>query len=143
MKRVFVLIAALLLVSLYTHAQDEKVKIQSVVINFFDGLSKLNSDEIKANCTADFVLLENGKVWNTDSLINFIAPLKTMNFKRANTLKFISTDQNNEVAWVSYYNTADITLNAQQMNLKWLESAVLIKEKDGWKIKLLHSTVIK
>ena len=53
-----------------------------------------------------------------------------MNFKRVNTLNFIRTDQKNEVAWVSYYNTADMTINARHLNEKWVESAVLIKEKD-------------
>ena len=143
MNKIIILACFLILPSLYLIAQPEKAAIQSSVTNFFDALSTINIDQLKSDCTSDFVLLESGKVWNIDSLINIISPLKAMTFKRVNTLNFITTDQKNDVAWVSYYNTADMTINARHLNEKWVESAVLIKEKDSWKIKLLHSTVIK
>ena len=130
----------LIFCSAIASAQDDSIK--ATIVRFFDGLTELNESKLKESTTADFILLENGEVWNLDTLINRIRPRKQMNFKRVNSFNFINTQQNAEVAWVSYENTADITMNDKQRTVKWLESAVLKKQSGKWRIVLLHSTVI-
>ena len=65
---------------------------------------------------------------------------KNAGIKRINKFQFIKTEQNGDIAWVSYHNTAEFSLNEKQQTINWLESAVLRKENGRWKIKLLHST---
>ncbi len=89
------------------------------------------------------MLLEDGAVWNTDTLISKVNQLKALDFSRTNRLNFIRTEVKGNTAWIAYHNAADITINGQKMTMQWLESAVLIKEGKEWKIKVLHSTVIK
>ena len=55
----------------------------------------------------------------------------------------METEQKGDMAWVSYHNTADLSVQTKKMKVQWLESAVLIKEGQHWKIRLLHSTEIK
>lgn len=75
-----------------------------------------------------------------DTLVSKISVRKNSGIKRVNKFQFIKTEQNENIAWVSYHNTADFSLNEKQQTVNWLESAVLKKESGRWKIKLLHST---
>jgi pimeloyl-ACP methyl ester carboxylesterase len=113
------------------------------IIGFFDGLSLIREDLLFEHTTKDFVLLEAGMIWNNDTLINRIRPLKNTNFERKNSFTFLSTKQQGNVAWVSYWNQATINRNGKSSTLKWLESVVLVREMGRWKIQLMHSTPMK
>ncbi|WP_121356940.1 nuclear transport factor 2 family protein [Flavisolibacter nicotianae] len=121
----------------------EQAQVNQAVNNFFDGIAALDAKTMKQYTTKDFLLLEDGAVWNMDTLANKLNPLKTMNFSRTNHLDFIQTEVEGSIAWVAYNNTADMSVNGQKMNVRWLESAVLVKEGKDWKIKMLHSTPLK
>lgn len=110
---------------------------------FFEGLSLIREDLLFEHTTKDFVLLEAGMVWNNDTLIKRIAPLKSTNFERKNNFTFLSTKQQGDVAWVSYWNQAIINRNGKTSTPKWLESVVLIRASGRWKIQLMHSTPIR
>ena len=87
--------------------------------------------------------MEDGAVWNMDTLTNKLSPLKTISFSRTNHLDFIQTEVKGTTAWVAYNNTADMNVKGQKRNVRWLESAVLVKEGKEWKVQLLHSTTLK
>jgi hypothetical protein len=115
--------------------------VHKTVINLFDALSNRDSGTLKANCTADILLFENGKVWNIDTMMRAISKLKKLNeYKRINKIEFIHTEVHNDVAWVTYHNQADIAVNGKHQVVKWVETVILINEKNKWKIKILHST---
>src|SRR5215203_1954438 len=128
--------------SLTAFCQKEKDSIEASISRFFDGLSEINPDKLKAYATADFILLEEGQVWNMDTLITRVTAPRNPGMRRINKFEFIKTEQTGNIAWVSYHNTADFSLNEKQQRVQWLESAVLRKESGRWKIKLLHSTRI-
>lgn len=118
--------------------------VQQTVIQMFDALSNRDSVRLKLYCTDDITLYEYGQVWNLDTLITRAIRLNTeTTFKRINTLDFINTTISRDAAWATYYNQAAITLKGQQRTVKWLETVVLLKEEKRWKIKVLHSTLIK
>lgn len=110
------------------------------IVRFFDGLSLLNDTLIRENTTADFLLLEHGEVWNCDTLLRRISPMKGRAFKRVNEFKFIRTQIKGKTAWVAYDNKAFITVDNRQRTLHWLESATLRYHKGRWRVALLHST---
>ena len=125
------------------HAQKDQRKIEASIVGFFNGLSLLNQDTLSYYTASDFQLLEDGEVWNLDTLVNKIMPRKNSKVQRINKFEFIKVEQNGSMAWVSYNNQADFRLGEKQQTLKWLESAVLIKDKGRWKIQMLHSTKLK
>jgi ketosteroid isomerase-like protein len=45
-----------------------------------------------------------------------------------------------DFAWIAYVNRGSIKDASGTENVTWLESAVLQKEKDAWRIRFLHST---
>jgi ketosteroid isomerase-like protein len=69
--------------------------------------------------------------------------MKGVDFKRVNSFDFLQTEVRGNTAWTSYFNQADMQINGTPRQVRWLESAVLVKEAGGWKVKVLHSTVIR
>jgi ketosteroid isomerase-like protein len=126
--------------SIKSFCQIEKDSIEASISRFFDGISEIDADKLRAYATDDFILLEDGHLWNIDTLVNKISARKGSGIKRVNKFQFIKTEQAENIAWVSYHNTADFSLNEKQQTVNWLESAVLKKESGRWKLKLLHST---
>ena len=127
-------ISILLLVTLLSfglNAQSKKSstreEVHHTVTVFFDGIAALDSTVMKEHTTKDFLLLEGGAVWNLDSLLQKLIPLRSKNFSRINQLDFIQIEVTGNVAWVAYHNSAQIKVNGQERNVRWLESAVLEK----------------
>lgn len=142
MRKSICLSLFMILLASSSFAQKEKKGIEACIAGFFEGLSLIDSNKIKANATADFMLLEDGEVWNMDTLIAKVYVRENSGIVRVNKFEFIKTEQEGNLAWVSYYNYADFSMNEKKQSVKWLESAVLKKEGNVWKIKLLHSTRI-
>ena len=126
---------------LLTKSQQE---VQQAVVQMFEALSKRDSVSLKAHCRADISLYEYGQVWNIDTLINKAIKMNTaIDFKRSNTFDFISTETDKNTAWVTYRLSSVITKENKETVLLWLETVVLSRHNKMWKVKHLHSTLLK
>ena len=127
--------------------EADKASIKNLVLESFNDIwSTLNSKNIDKYYTKDFLLLENGEVWNNDSIANYLdnAILRKPNPKRMNTIEIIEIKVANKMAWVAYQNYATFsTDNKIIRKAHWLESATAILTENGWKLEMLHSTRIK
>lgn len=145
-QKIKVLFVSLLLSSI-TSAQttsSEQVTVQQTIVKLFDALSNRDSVSLKAWSTADITLYEYGELWNIDTLIHKAIKLNTAKeFVRTNTFDFIHATVDNKMALVNYRLQSVITRDGQQATVQWLETVVLLKEKNQWKVKHLHSTLIK
>ena len=118
--------------------------IQQILVKMFDALSNRDSVSLKNYCTADITLYEYGQVWNIDTLIlKAIIQNLAADFKRTNSFDFINTLADKTTASVIYRLQSAITRNGKQEKIQWLETVFLVKERRQWKIKHLHSTLIK
>lgn len=147
MKKIALLIT-ILATSTIIKAQQlltkDRQKVQETVIEFFEALSNRDSIDLKKHAAADIVLFENGSIWNADTLIHKAIELNTASdFKRINTIDFISTTVNKNTAWASYNLHSEIIANGKKGTVQWLETVIVLKKKKIWKITLLHSTLIK
>ena len=142
-----ILMLVLLLLSLITSAQNSTKKedaVQQTVVKLFDALSNRDSISLKAVSTADITLYEYGGVWTIDTLILKAITLNTAKeFARTNTFDFIQTTVDKKMAFVNYRLQSVIIRDGKQAILQWLETVVLIKVQNKWKVKHLHSTLIK
>ena len=68
---------------------------------------------------------------------------QSADFKRTNSFEFINTTVDKTTAWVTYRLQSVIIKDGKQSTVQWLETVVLVKEKKQWKVKHLHSTLIK
>lgn len=119
-------------------------EIQHTMINFFEALSNRDSVSLKNYSTTDIRLFEYGRVWTLDTLIRRVIKLNTAtDFKRVNTLEFMNSSVDKKTAWATYNLHSEITREGKQTSMHWLESVILVKEKKKWRVKVLHSTLIK
>ena len=144
MNKILLLLSASFIINLSTAvAQSDEIAIKQSITKLFDGLSLLDEAAIREELTDDFQLLEDGHVWNADSLVSVLQKVDKATFSRINRFEFLKVEQKGNFAWVSYFNYAGITVKDRNYNLKWLESAVLLKTRNRWRIAFLHSSRIK
>ena len=150
MKRVNTIIMMMLLSTIsfgQGSNETDKLLIKKVIVDSFNEIwSELNPKNIDKYYTKDFLLLENGEVWNNDSIATHLdnAKLKKQVPKRENKIEIIDIKILNGMAWVAYQNYATISIeNKIIRKAHWLESATAIQTENGWKLEMLHSTRIK
>lgn len=150
MKRLSSIIVMMFLTTLsfsQVSTETDKTLIEKLVIESFDGIwSELNSGNIHKYYTNDFLLLENGEVWNNDSIASYLdkAILRKPIPKRVNTIEIIEVKVANGRAWVAYHNYATISIDGKiTRKAHWLESANAVLTGEGWKLEMMHSTRIE
>ena len=109
------------------------------VKELFAAMSNRDGEAMRKTATEDFQLLEHGEDWSMQKLVDAVQP-KGKPRERKNFFKQIRARQNGDMAWVSYWNKAEIRSESGLRTLVWLESAVMVKDDDRWKVQLLHST---
>lgn len=109
------------------------------VKELFAAMSRHDGKAMQQTATMDFQLLEHGEDWPMQKLIDAVQP-KGKPYERKNFFKQIQARQKGDVAWVSYWNKAEIRREGKLRTLVWLESAVMVREDNRWKIQLMHST---
>ena len=109
------------------------------VKELFAAMSNHDGKAMQETATEDFQLLEHGEDWTMQKLVDAVQP-KGEPYERKNFFKQIRARQQGDVAWVSYWNKAEIRRESGLRTVVWLESAVMVREDGRWKIQLLHST---
>jgi ketosteroid isomerase-like protein len=146
MKKSLLTIVLLLTLLPFVNAQSsptsKQQSVQKTVIDMFQALADRDVAKLKYHCTQDVLILESGAVWNIDSLTRRVSGNTVTDFKRVNTFEFVETKLEGNIAWTTYYNQADITRNGKTRVVKWLETAILVKEDGQWKVKTLHSSLL-
>jgi hypothetical protein len=122
-------------------AQNAESPQYRTVKDLFAAMSAFDYDRMRSVVTTDFHLLEAGEVWDIDTLISAVKPGDEP-YVRRNFFRLIRSESNDDVAWVSYWNKATITLPDSVSEWIWLESALLVNENGEWKLQLLHSTPV-
>lgn len=127
--------------------QEEKQIAKNLIQGAFDDLwSAADSTKINHYHTTDFIILEQGKVWNNDSIKLYMRKklARTKRLKRTNRMDYISIEKYEKSMYIAYYNYANFWKSDTIINkASWLESALAIKTSEGWKLKWMHSTRIK
>lgn len=122
-------------------------QIKDLITNSFQKIfSNMDPQALETYCTQDFLLLETGEVWDMAKMRNYIkrASEQRTQVKRINYFDFIEIKIEGKMAWVAYYNKAEFKSGDEIVReMNWLESATAILTEDGWKLQLLHSTLVK
>lgn len=147
MRKMLLLLSALICIT-SLHAQQSssrnQLTVEQTVVKFFDALSSRDSEDLKKHCAADIILYEYGNIWNLDTLILKAITLNQFtDFKRTNTFEFINTTVDQTTAWVTYRLESVIINDGKKVTKQWLETVILEKKRKYWKLKHLHSTLVK
>lgn len=128
----------------YSQTKSDEKAIQDLIQNSFDELfSEFNAEKVSDFYTEDFILLEQGEVWDLEMINSYFAKAKSDPDRatRLNHFEFIKTTIEGNRAWIAYQNYATFKKDgAVMMEIHWLESATATKTNDGWRLDMLHST---
>jgi hypothetical protein len=121
---------------------DGQEKLKAVLNGYFEGIAKKDYQKMKDLTTDDFLLFEDGKIFNNDSLINMVGNFKKFTATYAFDNFRINVDDS--VGNMSYFDHGEFTINDTiHLTFNWLESASFKKIGDKWKLAFLHSTIRK
>ncbi|HKK73532.1 MAG TPA: homocysteine S-methyltransferase [Saprospiraceae bacterium] len=164
MRKVMVLVFTLLFTGLFSCqepalVQDAEIPsaqvkadidaVKGLIIGSFDDIwSGLDTSKITQYHTNDFILLENGIVWNNDSIRNYMnrerLDMEQEGYQRLNRFEFIKSVHNKSSIWLAYDNYGTWVKEADTLGTAhWLESAVAIKKEGEWMLEQLHSTRVR
>lgn len=107
--------------------------------------SDLDTSRIRVYHTDDFILLEQGMVWNNDSVARYLRDeqkrMEEGQYQRLNRFDYVKSVQRQNTIWVAYKNYGTWVKGSDTLGTaQWLESAIAIRENNGWKIQQLHSS---
>jgi len=140
------IILGLLIISLYTltvWAGDDEEAIKQAVKNYYYlYFVKMDKNEYRSILTEDYLILENGELLNAEGDIALM-PEPDSSYERTDTFDFRYVKIEGDIAYTVYFLKAEIKDKTNgTINKEWLESTILRRSGDGWKIALLHSTRI-
>ena len=107
--------------------------------------SDLDTARIRAYHTDDFILLEQGLVWNNDSIARYLLGeqkrMEEGQYQRLNRFDYVRSVQSQNTIWVAYRNYGTWVKGSDTLGTaQWLESAIATRENNQWKLQQLHST---
>lgn len=152
MKKIYLIFILSLIFQIKALAQNstkpnDAQEIQQLIQDSFDSLfSGYRAELLDRFYTTDFLLLEQGEVWDMDFIKTYLEDRsKNPNpITRTNRFEFIKTEVFGERAWVAYHNWATFTKEGTApREVYWLESASAIRTSEGWRLELLHSTRVE
>ena len=128
-------------------ANHQEEQIKDLIRNSFQKIfSDLDPEGLDTYLTEDFLLLENGEVWDMEMMRDYLkrSAARKSEVERINSFDFIEIEIEGDMAWVAYYNKAEFKRGEEVVReINWVESASAILTEEGWKLQLLHSTVAK
>lgn len=151
MTRVLAAIACLALligfdtevVSSQTVPGGEASAAEATVRSFFDALEDLDFEALEGTVTSGFELVEDTLILDMQGFIGFVRPLADGGMRFRYRLTDFNTEVRGSVAWTRYRNEGVMTVEGQERRFDWIESAVLERNDQGWRIDRLQSAPVR
>ena len=125
-------------------SEKETEIAKQLIQGAFDDLwAGLDSTKILDYHTEDFIILENGEIWDNNRIKKFMRDqlARENRAKRINIMDYVSIEKYGPSIQIAYHNKAEFLMEDSMVNEgSWLESALAVKTKQGWKLKMMHST---
>jgi Domain of unknown function (DUF4440) len=123
-----------------TSTAAEQEKIVTTVGTIFT--SALTDDFAKFDSVIapGFYIYDGGARFNGDSILNLIKAQHAAGKRYVWKITEPDVHIDGNTAWIAYVNKGSITDASGTVDQRWLESAVLQKQKGEWKIVFMHST---
>ena len=139
------LLLAFLLVSTNAFAQEntDSSAIVQLLIKDYKTLGNWDIKSHTANCTANYLLIENAEVWDLKKEAEYFAANAHRILDRKDFFTIHYVRVYGDVAYAVYHLKSDITEKGKLKVKTWLESSIFRKIKGEWKIELINSTPVE
>ena len=139
-------ILGLLIISLCTlkvfAGNDEEAVKHTIKNYYYLYFVKMDKNAYRSILTEDYQFLENGELFDADGDIALM-PDPESGYERTDTFDFRYIKIEGDFAYTVYFLKSDIMDKVNGViHKEYLESTILRRSRDGWKIALLHSTRI-
>ena len=120
----------------------EERAVEATVVAFFDAITAYDYDGLRRVVTEDFELVEDTLVLDLAGFVDFIEPYEDRGATITYELSEFNTEVRGPVAWTRYRNEGLLRTGEEELDLEWLESAVLLKVGADWRIDRLQSAPV-
>ena len=132
-----------ILLSCQQKSQPESPEVlKQVLFDFYDGVEFKDFDKIRNATSSDFTAFIDGKIWNTDSMINILKSYPP--FEVDYSYDDFKINIGDSLGYINYFIRGDFVFSdTLSLRYDWLESATFRKVEDQWKMNFMHTTTIE
>lgn len=140
MKHLLSLLIILLLISCSSNfdKKENKKIVNEMLTEFLHAVEKNDYDVLDRIAHDEFVIYENGSVWDLERLSTELENFKNVEVKYTLSHEHIIVDEN--VAHVQFKNHGIFIYQDTTVNLDFIESATFVRENESWYLRFYHST---
>jgi hypothetical protein len=121
---------------------DNPQLLKDALTGYFTGIENKDTAKMRAVTTDDFILYEDGRIWNNDSA--FMNIRRNLPFTVKYTMDNFKIYVDSKSGDMTYVNHADFVFGKDsKLSLDWIESASFRKIDGIWKINFLAATLRK
>jgi len=131
--------AKALVAAIHRPAPPVNAAVEAAVTDFFAALGAHDRVALKGRAAPDFILYEDGRLMTADQIFDLVAASPV---KRRWTITQAKVVAAADLATVTYRNTASFGEGDQRRVPEWIETAILRRNDDQWRLVSLHSTRI-
>jgi hypothetical protein len=129
-----------------THGFSQKKNDSATIVQLlkedYKTMVKWDIDKHKGYCTDDYILIEDGEIWNMEKEASNYKKNVNRVLDRKDYFDFHFIRILGNTAYTVYNLKSDITENGKLTTKQWNESVIFRKVQGKWKIALIHSTPI-
>lgn len=119
---------------------SEQEKIVATVGTIFTAALTDDFAKFDSVVAPGFYMYDGGARFNGDSIVNLIKAQHAAGKRFEWNITEPDVHIEGNTAWIAYVNKGKISDASGTVDQRWLESAVLQKQKGEWKIVFMHST---
>jgi hypothetical protein len=143
MKYRFLILTFFLSTTFLAQVKKDSLEIVQLLKQDYQTFITYDINKHKGYCTDNYILIENGEIWDMDDEADYYKKNANRVYDRKNYFNFKSIRIFENIAYAVYKLKADFLENGNLTHKNWSESAIFRKIAGVWKIELIHSTPIE
>jgi hypothetical protein len=121
-------------------SRSDGAEIERVVQAFYDALRKEDEETFQRLTTSSFYSFDGGKRYAGVELVKLVRDARARGVELNWSVGPLDTHVGCGMAWATWENVGSAGVPPQVQPVRWLESAVLVRQGNAWKIDFFHST---
>jgi hypothetical protein len=140
--KILFFIFSLISTNSFCQEKNDSIAIVQLLIKDYKTLGNWDVKSHVENCTDNYLLIENGEIWDLKKEVEYFTQNANRVIDRKNyfDIKYIRIYGN--YAYAVYTLRSDILENGSLTSKNWIESSIFRKIKNNWKVELINSTPI-
>jgi len=143
----FLALSAAIMVTGCTHGRQSNCptspqvsgEIEQTVHAFFDALRKEDKVAFQRLTTTSFYSFDGGERFPGTELVDVVRNAHARGVQLNWSIGSLDTKLRCDVAWSAWENVGSAGIPPDVRPVRWLESAVLVRQNGSWKIDFFHS----